>query len=121
MSENSEKAGLTYQTIFDGMDKLAKHGFEYFLAGISTFILIAGIIITPGELLSQQELLVISIFGFFGVASSLYVWRQKAAFRMRSNEEKIAYKKFISEQKTRRLRIVEKSTEIPLDDLEEIE
>lgn len=99
----------TYEAIFDGMDKLAKHGFEYYLAGISAFILIAGIIMTPQEFLSEEELWVISGYGSMGLAGSLYVWRQKVAFKFRTNQEKIVYKMFKTDLITRNYEIAVKA------------
>lgn len=99
----------SYKELFDGMNKLAKHGFEFFIAGIGALLLFGGIVMTPKEFLSLEELRIISIFGFISLMASIYVWRQKTNLKFRTNQEILAIKRLNSELITKRYEIAERS------------
>lgn len=100
-STASREPVLSYQELFDGLDKLARHGFEFFLAALGALLMILGLAARPGGALDGPELWLISAFGFLCLLASLYVWRQKAQQRFRSQELKIAARQLATELRAR--------------------
>lgn len=119
---NAQNPGTseTIKEIFDAMDKLSQRPYEYFITGLGFILLLLGIFGSPLKSISQDELLAISIFGVVGLLSGLAVSLKKADYTMRTNVEKIGYKKFLVEQKTKRLELTnrENGSAADLSDLE---
>lgn len=101
------------------MDKLANRPFEYFVSGIGFILVLIGLLGQPWKNLTQEELWAISIFGGISLISGLIVAIKKADYTMRTNLEKINYKKFVMTEKTKRLELVQNNNgEENLSDLE---
>ena len=105
--------------IFSAMDMLSKRPYEYFAAGIGFILVVVGLFGQPWKTLTQEELWAISAFGGVGLISGLIVAIKKADYTMRTNLEKINYKKFVAAEKTKRIELAHgDSSEANLPDLE---
>ncbi len=105
--------------VFQAMDKLSKRPFEYFVSGICFILMVFGLFGHPGKSITQEELWAISIFGGISLISALIIAIKKLEYTMKTNLEKIEYKKFMADQKTKRLQIrIRPDTDPDLSDLE---
>ena len=117
MSPNGDDNTVT--AIFAAMDKLSEKPYEYWVSGIGALLVITGIFAPPWAVLTQQELWGLTGLGAIGLFLGFLTNRQKDQFKMQTNLEKIAYKKFYAEEKTRRLAITNvKNEDERMSDLE---
>lgn len=119
MSENTQLKTESIKEVFKAMDKLSQRPFEYFVSGMGFILVLVGLFFHPLKSITQGELWAISVFGGISVISGLIVAIKKSDYTLRTNIEKIEYKKFIANQKTKRLQATNVSeSEADLSDLE---
>ena len=115
MSENT----VNIKELFDALDKLATHGFEYFIGSVGLVLLLIGFVASPIGPISEWEMLIIAASGAACTLASVIAWFQKANINAKINIEKIAYEKHRQQEITLRL-IVTNSDKGLLGDLTDI-
>ena len=118
MPEKKSLRTESIKEIFQAMDKLSHRPFEYYISGIGFILVLVGLFFSPWKTITQEELWAISVFGGISLISGLIVAIRKADYTMKTNLEKIGYKKFLADQKTKRLERTNRPDEADLSDLE---
>ena len=100
------EAGLVKpEAILGELEKLAKHGFDYFLAGAGVALLLSCLFLSPGQIISSNELLLGAASGVLCIAGAIVVGIQKRYLAARTNYEILSFNRFAEEQNTVRLKI----------------